>query len=53
MLSEMRQEELEVIEGGCGWCYVGGVLVVVGGGLTGGIPGAVVAGLGVAGVVLT
>ena len=53
MMNELNQEELTLIDGGCGWCYVGGVLVVAGGFVAGGLPGAALAALGVAGVVLT
>lgn len=53
MMYELNQEELAVIEGGCGWCYVGGVLVVAGGFVGGGLPGAALAALGVVGVLLT
>lgn len=53
MMYELSQEELAVIEGGCGWCYVGGVLVVAGGFVAAGIPGAALAALGVVGVLLT
>lgn len=53
MLREMKAEELEAVEGGCGWCYVGGALVIVGGFLVAGWGGAFLAGLGVVGVILT
>uniref|UniRef100_UPI004056F20A hypothetical protein n=1 Tax=Acetatifactor sp. TaxID=1872090 RepID=UPI004056F20A len=53
MINELRQEDLECVEGGCTWCYVGGGLVILGGFLTGGLGGAGLAALGVAGVLLT
>lgn len=50
---ELKKEELDYINGGCGWCYVGAVCVIVGGGLCGGLPGAGLAALGVLGVALS
>lgn len=52
MMVELDKKELENIDGGCGWCYVGAGLVITGGFLCGGIPGGVVAIVGVAGVAL-
>lgn len=52
MMNELNQEELTTIEGGCAWCYAGAILVIAGGFVGGGIPGAALAALGVAGVAL-
>ncbi|MGN0428553.1 MAG: hypothetical protein ACI4E2_00615 [Acetatifactor sp.] len=51
-MQELMVDELQNIEGGCGWCYVGAGLVIVGGYLCGGLLGAGVAAVGVAGVLL-
>ena len=52
MFEEISREEMENVEGGCGWCYTGAVLVIVGGFLTGGLGGAALGALGVVGVLL-
>lgn len=43
----INSSELSSINGGCGWCYLGGGLIVVGSIMTGGLLGGVI---GVAGV---
>lgn len=51
-MQEITREELENIEGGCGWCYIGVAGVIGGGFLAGRVLGGIVAGVGVAGVLL-
>lgn len=51
-MQEITREELENIEGGCGWCYVGAASIIVGGFCAGGVLGGIVAGVGVADVLL-
>ena len=52
MFEELSIQEREKIVGGCAWCYVGAAAAVAGGYLTGGPLGAIVAGVGVVGVIL-
>lgn len=52
MFNEIEPIELQFVEGGCGFCYVGAGAVIVGGALTGGPLGAGLAAVGVAGVLL-
>ena len=49
---EIIDEELEQINAGCGFCYVGAAAVVAGGILTGGPVGGIVAIVGVSTVLL-
>lgn len=53
MFIELDYQQLQDIDGGCGWCYVGAVAVITGGALMGGLPGAALAALGVVGVILS
>lgn len=53
MFQDLEYQQLQDIEGGCGWCYVGAAAVIVGGALTGGLAGAGLAALGVAGAWLS
>ena len=50
MFDVIENKELDTINGGCCWCYVGAVCVIAGGFLTGGILGGAVAAVGVVGV---
>lgn len=52
MFDELSANELEKVDGGCGWCYTGAALVIAGGALCGGPIGGIVAAVGVAGVLL-
>jgi len=45
--TDINLSELSLISGGCGWCYVGGGVIVAGSIMTGGVIGGVI---GLAGV---
>lgn len=51
-MQEVTMEELQNIEGGCGWCYVGAAGIIAGGFMAGGPLGGLVAIVGVIGVLL-
>lgn len=53
MFTELDNDKMLYIEGGCGWCYTGAVFVIAGGYVTGGPLGGLVAAVGVASVLLT